>query len=150
MQTTNATADKRTARNCPDSLALIRQVERNRSTVRRVRELLEGTRDASELKLGDWFTTIEYVREETGVELVLYCEHRYTDAPDEARITSLGDDGLWCIVAGWSERAGYTRDKIAKFDIEESFRFAQSGDSVPELLTLEDAKARVKAFAEAR
>ncbi|WP_455448152.1 hypothetical protein [Natrinema thermotolerans] len=124
-------------------------MEGYRTTVRRIRELLEGERDLSEIKPGDWFAAIEYVREETGVELVLYREDRYADAPDSAKITSLGDDGLWCIVAGWSERAGFSRDKIAKFDMEESMRFAQSDDPVPELLPLAEAKRRAKAFAEA-
>jgi len=147
MSTKSPDADKRTDDNQPDALELIREVERHRTTVRRIRELLEGERDPSQVKAGDWFTTIEYVRDETGVELVLYTENRYDDAPDSAKITSLGDDGLWCIVAGWAENVGFSRDKIAKFDVEESFRFAQTGDSVPELLDLETAKQRVKAFA---
>ena len=127
---------------------LLREVEEYRTTVRRIRELLEGKRDPSQVKAGDWFATIEYVRRETDTELVLYSESRRDDAPDEAVIRSLGDMGLWCIVAGWSERAGYSVDKIARFDVEESLRFRQSDDPVPELLELEEAKRRAKAFAE--
>ena len=150
MSQSETTPQKRIDHKPTDAVALLRQVEGHRTTVRRVRELLEGERDPSQLKAGDWFAAIEYVRRETGVELVLYRETRTDNAPDSAKITSLGDDGLWCIIAGWSERAGFTRKKIAKFDVEESFRFTQSSDPVPELLPLTDAKARTKAFAEGR
>lgn len=139
---------KRTARN--DVISLLREVEGHRTTVRRIRELLEGDRNPSQVHAGDWFTTIEYVRDETNIELVLYTETRYADQPDEAMIRSLGDYGLWCIVAGWSERTGFSRDKIARLDVEDSFRFAQSGDPVPKLLPLKEAKRRMKAFAEDR
>jgi len=101
----------------------------------------------SAVKSGDYFTAIEYVRDELGVELVLYQEHEYADHADEARITSLSDDGLWSIIAGWSERAGFSTTKIARWDVEESFCFAQSDDPVPELLALDEAKRRAKAFA---
>ncbi len=147
MSKSETRPDKRTADKSTDAIALLRDVEGSRTTVRRVRELLEGDRELPEVKPGDWFATIEYVRDDLDTELVLYHEHRYDDAPDEARITSLGDNGLWCIIAGWSERAGFSRDKIAKFDVEDSFRFTQSSDSVPKLLELDEAKRRVKAFA---
>lgn len=123
MSIKTADVDKHTD-DSTDSLGLIRQAERHRTTVRRIRELLDGTRNLSQIKAGDWFTTIEYVRDETNTELVLYNEHRYADAAYEARITSFGDDGIWCIVAGWSERAGYTHDKMARWNVEESFRSA--------------------------
>ena len=147
MQSTNPPVDKRTADKQP--IDLLRNVEGHRTTVRRVRELLAGERDPSQVKAGDFFTAIEYVRDETDTELVLYSESRHDDAPDTATIRSLGDMGLWCIVAGWSERVGYSREKIARFDVEESLRFAQADDPVPELLELEAAKRRVKAFAAA-
>ncbi len=145
MQATNASADKRTDDQPTPAVDLLRTVEGSRTTVRRVREYLEGDRDATDVKHTDWFTTLEYVRDETDVELVLYSE---TDTADstQAKITSLSDDGLWAIIAGWSARAGYSVDKYPRHEVEEGFRFGQID---ADLVALAEAKRRAKRFAAA-
>lgn len=126
-----------------EPIDLIRQVERHRNTVRRVREALERKRVPRKIKKGDWFTTIEYIRDELGVELVLNCQSEREDAADQALMISLHYNCLWAVLAGWAETAGYSVNKMPHWEAEESFRF----DSVlPTVLTLEDAKARVDDF----
>jgi len=145
MHTKTPSADKRTDDQPPAALSLLRAVEGSRTTVRRVREYLEGDRDATDVKHTDWFTTLEYVRSETDTELVIYTETD-TAGSTQAKITSLSDDGLWAIIAGWSARAGYSVDKYPRHEVGEGFRF---GQLEADLVALAEAKRRAKRFAAA-
>ncbi|MFP8891821.1 hypothetical protein ACLI4U_18925 (plasmid) [Natrialbaceae archaeon A-CW2] len=119
-------------------LELIKRAERSRTTVRRVREYLEGDRCISEVQKGDWFATLEYVREETGVELALFSEY------DTVRLQALDDSGLWVLQATYNDVTGYSTNKRPRWDVEEGFAFRQSGDHGPEIVRLETAKQRFR------
>ena len=143
MSKSNSPREKRT-----DSqqtvLSLVQQVERGRRTVRRVREHLDGERDASRVKPADWFATIDYVRDELGVELVLY---RAEDGMgvDSASIFATDDDGrtLHCAYNEVNGHSGPTH--WFREDAEEVIRHTS-----PDLLPIDDAKARLQRFAEVR
>lgn len=128
----------------PSPLALLRRVEGNRTTVRRVRECLEGQRTPQTVKHTDWLTAFEYVRDETGVELVFYSEVDHDDSR-QVSIKSLHDDGRQVIIAGWSARIGYSVTTMKRREFEEGMRFTYS---TPTLLPLAEAKERAHAFAD--
>lgn len=145
MSTKQQTHEKGTDanRDTRRTLELIRSVERNRSKVRRVREVLEGDRDPRNCKKDDWLATLEYVRDGTDTELVLYTEIDYDDYPKTVRIIALHDNGRQTIRAGWSEIGGRFASKASRREEQERFRFSTW---VPTMIPLEEAKARAKAF----
>ncbi|MFC7216443.1 hypothetical protein ACFQO4_20505 [Saliphagus sp. GCM10025334] len=124
-----------------EPLELIRRAEKSRTTVRRIRELLEGDRCVSTIKQGDWFATVEHVRDETGVDLVLYSENRYG-----ASVKGLDESGLWVVSASFDERVGFGKSKRPRWDVEDGLTFFQPNDPHPEYCRLEDAKARLEQF----
>ena len=128
---------------------LLKQAEKSRTRVSRVLEYVRGERDADGVPVKDWFAAIEYVAEETGEDLVLYGEHEYDGAYDEAKIYAVDDRFGRLIAAGWTEYAGTISgpEFVNRDDVEETFRFASAGERPYEVFKLEDAKDHLQAFA---
>lgn len=130
---------------------LLARAESGRTRVSRILEHVRDDRTPDRVHHKDWFATLEHVKTETNVDLVLYSESTHEDAPDSAKILAVDDQYGRIIHCGWSEYSGEFQKPTYqnRDDVEEGFRFYQSGDETPEILRLEDAKDQLREFAAA-